>query len=441
MKTLIVGHGGREAALGSRMAQDSVLSAFMSHPNPSITEQASRSGGVVAIGDVCDGAAVARFAIEQEIDLAMVSSDAPLEAGVVDALQAGGIDVVGPTRLGSQIEWDKEFCRAVVDVVAPAANPRFRFVRTPDQIGAAIDAVSDAGRVAVVIKPVGLSGGKGVKVVGPHLADNQEAAAYAGEVITAGRHGGAVLVEERIDSPEFTIQAMTDGTEVVFPPCTYDYPYRFDGDNGPGTGGMGSYSLAGGLLPFVDTSTKQRAQDIICDVIGFLKREGRPFTGCLNAGFFATPEGLRVIEFNARFGDPECLNIMSLLDGSWTGAMAAMVSGRLGVDDVSLGDDSSIVLYLVAPEYALGESRGHDFEIHPEVEAGVQVLFASAIQRPSGGYTTVGSSRTVALVARHHSLDVARRTVYSATSGVVGDLQFRSDIGLIDQAPSAAPIL
>ena len=412
------------------MSESSSLFAVMAHANPTITDLVQRTGGAQWLGDVCDGRTVAQFATQHAVDVAMVSSDDPLAAGVVDALLAEGIPTVGPTRSGAQIEWDKAFSRDVVAKIAPESNPRYLHVRSGDEVRAAINYIGDGG-APVVVKPVGLAGGKGVKVVGPHLADNEAAAQYACEVIESGQHGGAVLIEERIAAPEFTIQAMTDGKTVVFPPATYDYPYRFDGDLGPGTGGMGSCTMPGGLLPFLDTKTYDQACGIVQDAVDFLSKDGRTFSGCMNAGFFATDDGLRVIEFNARFGDPEALNIMALFDGDWTDVMHAMAGRSLYPGNIPLGDDASVVVYLVAPEYAIGVSQGHEFalDIKCAEESGATVLFSAATQRSQHDFVTVGTSRAVAMVARDSSLERARSAAYDAIARCVqGDLQWRSDI-------------
>jgi len=432
-RTLIVGHGGREAALATRMAESSVLYAVMGHANPTVTALAGATGGATVIGDVCDGAAVARFAVEHQVDLAMVSSDDPLAAGVVDELTGAGVAAVGPTQAGAEIEWNKRFCRAVIARVAPEANPAFAVATTVDEVDRAVAQVAEA-HGPVVVKPVGLAAGKGVKVVGPHLADNAAAADYARQVIRSGRHGGAVIIEERIEAPEITIQAMTDGRTVVFPPATYDYPYRFDGDTGPGTGGMGSCALPGGLLPFVDQAGYDQACAIVQGVIDYLAEAGRPFSGCLNAGFFATADGLRVIECNARFGDPEGINIMGLLRGDWVSAMEAMVARRLTPADIPLADMASVVTYLVAPEYAIGSSAGHRFSLDVEAvrDVGAGVLFSSAVCDGPDAYQTVGTSRAVAVTAEAPSVEEARATVSKAIeTGFVGDLQWRTDIGIV----------
>ena len=183
-------------------------------------------------------------------------------------------------------------------------------------------AMADFGERPVAVKPSGLTGGKGVKVMGPHLADHAAAREYALELLERCGEGECVLIEEKIEGAEFTIQAISDGRTVVFPNSTYDYPYRFDGDQGPGTGGMGSLSLAEPTLPFMTPPTTSRPARSSSGSSSAWRELGRHFTGVMNSGFFATSEGVSVIEFNARFGDPECMNIMSLFDGNWTETMA-----------------------------------------------------------------------------------------------------------------------
>src|SRR5438552_1722764 len=299
---MIVGHGGRESALAFRMAQHSQLHAFMGHANPTLVRHAEASGGGYAIGDVCDPGVVAAFARANEIELAMVSADEPLAAGVVDALLAQGTRTVGPTRSGAEIEWNKAYARWLLSEVAPEAAPDVRVVREPREVD---EAVGFFGERPVAVKPSGLTGGKGVKVMGPHLADHEQARQYALSLLARGESGDSVLIEEKVLGAEFTIQAISDGRTVVFPPCTYDYPYRFDGDEGPGTGGMGSLTVAGPILPFMTARHYEEACAIIAAVIERLAQEGRHFTGVMNSGFFATAEGVKVTEFNGRFGAPE----------------------------------------------------------------------------------------------------------------------------------------
>lgn len=427
MRTLIVGHGGRESALATRMAEHSELHALVGHENPTIVDSAARSGGSHRVGNVCDPAAVAAYARQAGVDVAMVSSDEPLQAGVVDALRAEGIAAVGPTRAGAEIEWNKTWARELLLRVAPEACPRLEIARDADGLAYAFE---QFGSTPVAVKPQGLTGGKGVKVMGPHLADHDDARAYAQELLERGAGAEAVIVEERITGAEFTIQAISDGRTVVFPPSTYDYPYRFDGDEGPGTGGMGSLSLATETLPFMTRAHYEEACSIIERVIAEIAKQGRHFSGVMNSGFFATAEGVKVIEFNARFGDPECMNIMSLFEGSWPGLMARIAAGELRREDVRLRPEASVVLYLVSPDYALrpGEPREFSLDERALAARGVEVFFSAAVRTGERSFRTVGTSRAVALAATAPELELARERVAGAAGAIAG-LQWRADVG------------
>ena len=211
------------------------------------------------LGDVCDPQAVAAFAREREIDIAMVSADEPLAAGVVDALLAQGTRAVGPTRAGAEIEWNKAFARSLLAEVAPEAVPRLARrprrgrARAGDRLLRRDAARRQAGR------PDRRQGREGD---GTRTSPTTTRRATTRSSCSR-RRGEAVLIEERIDGAEFTIQAISDGRTVVFPPSTYDYPYRFDGDEGPGTGGMGSLSLAAPTLPFMTPAHYEQACAII----------------------------------------------------------------------------------------------------------------------------------------------------------------------------------
>jgi phosphoribosylamine--glycine ligase len=413
------------------MAEHSELFAFAGHRNPSLVHHTRASGGKVEIGDVCDAQAVAAFARDNEIDVAMVSADEPLESGVVDALLEQGTSAVGPTRAGAEIEWNKAFARELLLDVAPEATPPLHIARDAREVDEAIESF---GSTPIVVKPSGLTGGKGVKVMGPHLASHAEARDYALSLLASGRAGDSVLIEQKIVGAEFTIQAISDGATVVFPNATYDYPYRFDGDEGPGTGGMGSLSTAQAALPFMSAEHYAQACSIVERVIARLSSEGRRFTGVMNSGFFATADGVSVIEFNARFGDPECLNIMALFDGDWTQVMQRICAGELTREDVSLRDEASLVLYLVSPDYALpgGGATPTPYEFELDVDAmqraGCEVFFSSAVHVAQNTYRTVGTSRAVALVTTAPQLAEAHERIVAGASSV-GVLQWRRDVG------------
>jgi phosphoribosylamine---glycine ligase len=428
MKSFLVGGGGRESALGLRLAESSRLHVLMPHPNPTLVEVVERSGGAYAIGDPCDPAAVRELAVRYGVDFAVVSSDSPLEAGVVDALLDAGVPTVGPTRSGAEIEWNKALGRDIVQEVAPHANPLHVVARSTEEVDRALARFRDT---PVAVKPGGLTAGKGVKVMGYHLADHGEAGTYARELIAGKKYGGIAIIEERIDAVEFTIQAITDGVSVFFPPATYDYPFRFDNDQGPGTGGMGSFSCRAKALPFITEEDYEASCDIIRRVILRLREQGRPFNGVLNAGFFATPEGPRVIEFNARFGDPECINIMSLLESDLCDVVQAIVQEKLDPTSLRLADKASVVVYLVPSNYALGGSGGEQsfrVDVDGVRDSGCDVHFANAV-REDGGYRTYGTSRTMAVAATDDTHQAAHEKVYGAIAAhVSGPLDYRSDI-------------
>jgi phosphoribosylamine--glycine ligase len=420
------------------MAEHSELYAFAGHLNPSLVRYTDASGGKLQLGDVCDAQAVAAFAREHEIDIAMISADEPLEAGVVDELLAQGTAAVGPTRAGAEIEWNKAFARELLAEVAPEATPQLRVIRSAGEVD---EAIASFGATPVVVKPSGLTGGKGVKVMGPHLASHTEAGEYARSLLASAKQGSSVLIEQKIVGAEFTIQAISDGKTVVFPASTYDYPFRFDGDEGPGTGGMGSLTSAAPILPFMTPEHYAQACSIVERVIERLGAEGRRFTGVMNSGFFATADGVQVIEFNARFGDPECMNIMSLLEGSWTHAMERICAGALTAPDVPLSGDASLVLYLVSPDYALpprgaagaGTAAGptpYEFELdlHAIEAARCEVFFSSAVHVAADTYRTVGTSRAVALATTAPTLGAAHERIVERASSV-GVLQWRRDVG------------
>jgi phosphoribosylamine--glycine ligase len=429
MRTLIVGHGAREAAMGRSMAVDSQVHAFMAHANPSLIELAGASGGAYELGDVCDPDAVAEYATRMRVDLAMVSADEPLAAGVVDVLLNAGIPTMGATRAAAEIEWSKIFARRLLVDVDPDVCPHHVVVAREAELDAA---VASFGGEPLVVKPVGLTGGKGVKVMDEHLSTHGAALAYARALVVRDEALGGIVLEERLEGPEFTIQAVTDGTTVVCPPATYDYPYRYKNDHGPGTGGMGAFSVAEDALPFLTQAEYDRACETIRTVVAALADRGRPFSGVLNAGFFATDAGVRVTEFNARFGDPECINIMALLKTSWTTVAQAVAERRLRPDGIPRRRCATVVLYLVAPSYPeIDGGLVEEFELDREAleRCGCDVLFAACEHLGNGRYRTVGTSRTVALAAAADTLAEAREIVMAgARSHVRGSLEWREDV-------------
>jgi phosphoribosylamine---glycine ligase len=433
MKILLVGSGAREASIATRLGEDSVVLAAMSHANPTLVAITEATKGGYILCDTNDGKALAEYARTNSVDLAFVSADAPLAAGVCDQLLAARIKTVGPTKAGSQIEWDKAYGRRLLAKVAPEFNPRFWVAKDAASIETAFRDI-ELLQIPVVVKPQGLTGGKGVKVMGEHLANFAEARRYAIDILS-NRIGDSkcVVIEEKLEGFEFTMQMLTDGQTVVPPPATYDFPYRYDGDKGPGTGGMGCLTDKARHLPFMRECHYQECLRLVEQVIQELRRRDLHFNGVLNVGFFLTRRGLKVMEFNARFGDPECMNLMELLESSLSATLNKIAEMNLKASDVNFKRKASVVKYLVSPEYAISAGKRHLFSLNFEniQRCGVNPYFGAAISSLiPGQYETLGNSRNVALAATADTIIEAAQNIDSCIEKFVsGPLEYRHDIG------------
>lgn len=437
MKTLIVGNGGRESSIAWKLSQESSLNAVMRHANPTIIEHVIKSGGTYVIGDTNDKNLIASFAKKNKIDLAFITTDASLEAGVVDSLIKAGIVTVGPTRRGAEIEWNKAFAMSLIEEILPEYTPRYWIIKDRISLDQTFTKIVREN-IPIVVKPQGLTGGKGVKVMGEHLADFSDAKKYAWSLINekTGSHE-SVIIEEKLSGPEFTLQVLTDGENFVEPPATYDYPYRYDLDKGPGTGGMGSFSDAKLPLPFMTNHDYKECIKVVKTTLMALKRKKLHYSGVLNAGFFLTPEGIRIMEFNARFGDPECMNIMTLLDSSLLNILQKIAARSLTSQDIFFKPLASVVKYLVSPEYAVkeGKERNFSMDVASIQKRGINVFFSSAVSTGGiGQYRSVGNSRVVALACTAKTIPEAAKKIDRAIANCVKDpLEYRSDIGSIGE--------
>jgi phosphoribosylamine---glycine ligase len=441
MKLLLVGSGGREASLAWKISEEHSLEpcsiyALVKHENPTILNASKRTGGAVHIADPENKNEVAAYAKKAGVDLVFVSADSPLEAGVIDPILELGIPAVGPTRSGAEIEWNKVYSRSLLQSVCSEANPFFKIAHSKKEVESLF---ADLPSIEVAVKPAGLTAGKGVKVMGPHLESLEDAKKYALSIFDeAIGNVPAVIIEEKISGIEFTLQCFTDGRTIIFPQATYDYPYRFDGDTGPGTGGMGSYTYGKNELPFLTSAQYQEACTITEKILKAHVSSGRDFSGILYSSFFLTPEGkLKVVEFNARFGDPECMNIMLLLKSNLCTILQKIAAKTLSHEDVLFKQEASLVTYLVSPDYALRSGPQYDFTIdvkgieeHFSGSEKVSVFFSSAVHKEEKKYETVGNSRVVALGTASPKLEHAyARIAQCIEKYCSGPLERRRDIG------------
>lgn len=428
-KVLVVGAGGREASIVSKLYSECVIYSVMPHINPTIEYFVNLSGGLFLIESASNSAIVADFAKQHNIDLAVVSSDEPLANGVVDALLEFGIKTVGPTKSGAQIEWDKGFAMELMQKHFPEVTPGYWTVRDITELDSAFKTICE-NSLPIVVKPQGLTGGKGVKVMGTHLADYDAAYEYAKELLHDKPNERVVLVE-KVSGVEFTLMVLTDGATVLRPPATYDYPYRYDGDKGAGTGGMGAFSNNKETLPFMSQAHYDKCIEVANGILKALKEDNRHYNGVLNAGFFVTKDGLKFLEFNARFGDPECMNIMTVLDSSLLTLLEDIQSGSLNTQSAKFSNQASVVKYLVTPEYAVADGKKHTFNVDIDAlnKMGIQTYFSSS-ERQGDSFVTVGNSRCVALAASSNNINNASDLIENGIQQcVTGCLEWRKDVG------------
>lgn len=376
-------------------------------------------------GALADVAGMVRFAGEVAPDLAVIGPEGPLAAGLVDALEARGIPCFGPRQGPARVETNKSWARRLLDDHAIAGNPRYRVFESGDGLEAWLDELGE-----YVVKPDGLTGGKGVRVSGDHLHSPAEALQYALAMIAA--HGRAV-VEERMEGEELSLQTITDGDAVVHCPAVQDHKRAFAGDTGPNTGGMGSYSCPDHSLPFLRPEELARARAVNEEVIEAVAREtGQPYRGVLYGGYMATGAGIQVVEINARFGDPEAMNVLAVLDTDFVEAALAAAVGRLGQVRVDFAPRATVCKYVVPEAYPTAKGAGDAIVVPDEARErpGLGCYWAGVERRE--GTTVLGGSRAVAFVGVGETLEEAEALAEWGAGSVRGPVRHRADIGRPD---------
>jgi phosphoribosylamine---glycine ligase len=414
IKLLVVGSGGREHALVWKALQSPVTSAVFCAPGNAGT--ASMAVNVAIAPD--DVAGLARFVREREIDLTVIGPEAAVAAGLADEVAANGRLVFGPSRAAGQIESSKAFAKTLMQN-AGVPTPPFRVFQ---EAVAAKDYVRGEGR-AFVVKADGLAKGKGT-LVPRDLAETLEA---IDELMVARRVGAAadrVLLEELIKGKEVSLLALVDGTRVVpmVPAC--DYKRALDDDRGPNTGGMGAYSPPGF---FGDRDVAAAASRILEPVVAALREAGTPYRGCLYAGLMLTADGMQVLEFNARFGDPEAQVVLPRVDGDLVPALEAAARGELPAEPVRWSGRATVGVVLAARGYPGPYPSGALINGLSRLEPNVLAFHGGTVTAPDG-YRTAGG-RVLTLVALGDSLADARERAYRNVGRVQFEgMTYRSDI-------------
>ncbi len=427
---LIIGSGAREHAIATALArspQSPDLLCFSNAQNPGIERLTRR----YRTGSLTDPAAITAFATEQNATLAVIGPEAPLAAGVADALWAADIPTVGPTKSLARIESSKSFARDLLTKHNIPGNPIYERIDPAAAHGSPEVALAEAEQVlrrlgdSHVIKDDGLAGGKGVKVFGDHLHSLDDSLAFCRELLALGH---PFVIEEKFEGEEFSLLSFSDGTTLRHMPPVQDHKRAFDGDRGPNTGGMGSYTAADGLLPFLTREDIAEAQAINERTVAALKAEtGEPYRGVLYGGFMATRHGVRLIEYNARFGDPEALNLLTLLETDLLSILEAITDGTLQSLHTAFAPEASVCKYIVPEGYPDNPRKGDPVNL-PEILLPGISIFLSAVDVRAGELIATGS-RTVAVVARAPTLAEAEAACERFASIIPGPFFHRKDIG------------
>jgi phosphoribosylamine--glycine ligase len=409
MRALVVGHGAREHAIAKSLASSNVeIVAAMVSRNPGIANVSK----CVEIMDINDPEQFDKF---QGIDIAFIGPESALAAGITDRLLELEVQVVGPTKKAAKLEWSKAFAREFLDYHGIEGNPTFKVCRTLKDIRGFLKTHPN-----VAVKPDVLTGGKGVKLAGEHLHGSNEIEGYASERIMSD---GLVILEEKLRGNEFTLQVFTDGKCIEVMPMVRDFKRAYDNDRGPNTGSMGSYSCPDHSLPGVSKVAVQKGTEIMEKTVRKLADSKDEYKGILYGGFMETQEGVYLIEYNVRFGDPEAMNVLSLLDKPLLDVGWEIVDGKLSATPFQ--NKATVCVYLVPTGYPLEPRRG--VEVTIEAPKKSDLYFASVHEEDGVIYTT--GSRSIALLAKGVSVPEAREKVYSDITRITGELFHRTDIG------------
>ena len=419
MIVLLLGSGAREHAISralDRSSQNPTISCLASNNNPGI----QKISEFFEVGNINDPETVTSFAQQCSADLAIIGPEAPLESGVADALWSAGIPTVGPKKAHAQIETSKGFTRDLLAKYNIPGGPRYRRFDSLDGVTEFLEELGDN----YVVKYDGLMGGKGVKVSGDHLHSHEEALEYCKQLVNSG---GSFVIEEKLIGEEFSLMSFCDGEHLAHMPSVQDHKRAYEGDKGPNTGGMGSYSDTDHSLPFISAEDIIEAQKINEATAHALRDEfNEGYKGVLYGGFIATAEGVKLIEYNARLGDPEAMNVLPLLESDFVDICSGIVEGNLHQKDISFRNQATVCKYAVPEGYPDSPVKGEPIDVSAITDTS-QLYYASVDVK--NGQLTEAGSRTVAYVGLADTLDEAEAKAETEISKVSGPLFHRTDIG------------
>ncbi|MEJ5977163.1 phosphoribosylamine--glycine ligase [Novosphingobium sp. PS1R-30] len=417
MNILLLGSGGREHALAWKLAQSPLCDRLFAAPgNPGIAEHAE----LVAL-DATDHAATVAFCEAHRVGLVVIGPEAPLVDGLADSLRAAGFAVFGPSRLAAQLEGSKGFTK---DLCARAEIPTAGYERVTSE-AAGLAALARFG-APVVIKADGLAAGKGVTVA-MTLAEAEEAV----REIFSGRFGEAgaeAVIEEFLEGEEASFFALTDGSTIMPFGSAQDHKRVGDGDTGPNTGGMGAYSPARVLTPLLEGEVLSK---IVAPTVRAMADAGMPYSGVLYAGLMLTAEGPKLIEYNARFGDPECQVLMMRLESDVAEILLACAENRLSAcQQPAFSRDTALTVVMAAEGYPGTPKKGGRIDGIPSAELNGAKVFHAGTALGIDGVLTANGGRVLNVTARGETVRAAQTAAYAAVDTIVFPEGFcRRDIG------------
>ncbi len=413
-KILLIGNGAREHAIAKKIVEnEGILYSYMSRENPGIADLSKK----FSVGKLEDFNKLKKY---RNVDYAIVGPESPLSEGITNYLEDKlKIPTCGPRKEVAKIESSKIFARYLLDAYDIPGNIPYTICRTIDDLE---DAIQEFG-LEIVIKPDGLTGGKGVKVYGDHFNCFKEARNYAKQLLA---QDAEFLVEEKIKGKEFSLQVFTDGKTITPMPLVRDYKRAYDEEKGPNTGGMGSYSLPSHDLPFLSEKDIKSANEILGKTVTAMKKEtGIDYKGILYGQFMKTNGKIHVIEFNVRFGDPEAINVLKLLKTDFNLIANQIIDGNLGKTEFS--NQATVCTYLVPDGYPTNPKENRPIEVDSTMNA--DLYYASVYRERKEIKTT--KSRAIAIIETGSNLEVAKQKINDNITKIKGDLFYRNDIGVL----------
>ena len=434
MRVLLITSSARGHAIAEalhRSPQQPEIISICANRNPGIKRLASE----MHVMSVMDFDGILEIAERTKPVFAVIGPDDPIGAGLADALRAIGIPSMAPKKSLARLESSKGFTRMLLQKHGIDASPKFQVFSVDENSDEALSEEEKKMYTFMtqelgghyVVKYDALKGGKGVKVSGEHLDSVDDGMHYAIECL---RECGRVVIEEKLTGVEFSLMSFASGPVTIDMPAVQDHKRAFDGDSGPNTGGMGTYTDSDHSLPFLPAADLTRASQLNTLVAQAVMKEcGEPYTGILYGGFMATKHGVKIIEYNARFGDPEALNVLPLLSSDFVSLCLAIISGDLTSDLVRFEKKATVCKYIVPKSYPdRKDEKGMEVIFPSEIPESARIFYGD-ISEDADGKLHLGGSRTAGIVGIGNTLAEAEKTAQELCSQVQGPVRFRSDVG------------